>query len=206
MIKGWLTLWTWGHKNICVNVDWCDLEVWLIKGETLGDSDDISLGLVDAEWTGIFSETHHTRIIPAGLGEIRVGFHYSSTDGSAVYLDAIEIRDLTADVIYEAIILDRPYDAPLPFDLFTTVSGGGGFSYNYATHILTSSIVIENPNGESLTSLGIYSGTAAAGLGALVHDFEIISTTGNVVATASIRLSPAEEESLVAGSLVCGRR
>ncbi|MFK7804162.1 MAG: choice-of-anchor J domain-containing protein [Anaerolineae bacterium] len=194
--RGVVNFVTWGHKNICVNVDWCDLEVWLIKGETVGDSDDISLGLVDPEWTGIFSETHHTRIIPAGLGEVRVGFHYSSTDGSAVYLDAVEIRDLTADVMYEANVQGKNELPPVTSPVTTSAS----FAYNFSTHLLTTSVEIDNPNGEILASLQLVSGTAQMA-GTAIHDYGVASGNSNVTHTSRISLTTDQEEALIRGSL-----
>ena len=75
--------------------DNCDLEVWVIRGNEAGDSDDIKLGLADPDWpAGDFVWTDHEMEIPAGLGPIRIGFLIKANKvvgGDKVYLDAIKI-------------------------------------------------------------------------------------------------------------------
>jgi hypothetical protein len=75
--------------------DNCDLEIWIVKGEWDGGTDnDLYVGKADDAWTGSFlwslSSYNLDSLLPNS--PIRIGFRYKGNDGAEVGLDDIEIR------------------------------------------------------------------------------------------------------------------
>ncbi len=79
-------------------VDNCDLEVWAMVGDALGDSDDILLGLADNSWTDNFVWSPASFDLAAANVPMDVPvafvFRYVGYDGAQVSLDAVELMGL----------------------------------------------------------------------------------------------------------------
>jgi uncharacterized repeat protein (TIGR01451 family) len=75
--------------------DNCDLEVWVMVGEALGDSDDIVLGLADDFWSDNYVWSPVTfDLVDAGVPRdqpVAFVFRYVGNDGAQVLIDAVEL-------------------------------------------------------------------------------------------------------------------
>jgi len=94
--SGVVTMFSSGSIGRCRDEipDYCDLELWLVRGNALGGGDDSLVKLVDDDWESSYFNVQTTVDLgPAliGGGSWRIAWRYTGTDGADVYLDNVQV-------------------------------------------------------------------------------------------------------------------
>ncbi|MCA9973542.1 MAG: carboxypeptidase regulatory-like domain-containing protein [Anaerolineales bacterium] len=92
LTDGTISFWSNGSVYWCRDTfDNCDLNVWLVVGNTAGDGDDILVGTADGDWPDNFIWAQSTFDLTPHLpaAPVRIGFQYVGADGAQVGLDEI---------------------------------------------------------------------------------------------------------------------